>query len=411
MECIRCHRDIPDDAKFCPYCAKRQAGTPAPQRRKRRRAKGSGSVYKLDNKRSRPWVALAPDRTLIGTYASSGEAVQALDAYNAKQLPADRRKYTLAQVYGSLQQSPRWAKLSAKGREGLQAAWQRLAPLHDRPALSISITEYQDIIDSAMLMPRYKPLSPAELAELPPSRRARYEALATQAPQPLGYDGKNKIKQLISHLYAEMIRLEISTQNMADQLVLPEQPSSRKRNFTPEEEKILLAHDDLDDVKIILIFLRTGMRLGELLTLPRTNVDLAAGVIIGGSKTKAGRNRKIPILSAIRPYIEYFYAKGGNLLIENNGKPMTEDHFRRQHFYPTLTALGICYQDDDGNNILTPHRTRHTAAAQAIQNHVDPVALSKVLGHAKFSTTVEKYGDDISIDFLRKEMEKAANSE
>ena len=410
MECIRCHRDIPDDAKYCPYCAKRQTGAPAPQRKARRRPKGSGSVYRLAGKRARPWAALASDRTLIGTYASSSEAVQALDAYNAKQLPADRRRYTLAQVYASLQQSPRWAKLGEKGREGLQVAWQRLAPLYDRPALSISITEYQDIIDQAVIAPRYKQLSPTELAELPPSRRARYEALAAQPPQPLGYDGKNRIKQLISHLYAEMIRLEIGTQNLADQLVLPEQPSSRKRNFTPEEEKTLLAHDDLDDVKIILIFLRTGMRLGELLTLPRENVDLVAGIITGGSKTNAGRNRKIPILSSIRAYVEYFYSKGGALLIENDGRPMTEDHFRRQHFYPTLSALGIRYQDADGTNVLTPHRTRHTAAAQAIQNHVDPVALSKVLGHAKFSTTVEKYGDDISVEFLRKEMEKTAAS-
>lgn len=410
MLCVRCRREIPDGSAFCNLCGKRQpAVAPSPQRRARRRPKGAGSVCKLSGTRAKPWAARAADRSLIGTYASPGEAVLALDTYNAKCLPTDRRRYTLRQVYASLQRSPRWGKLSVKGREGLEIAWQRLEPLADRPALSIAITEYQDIIDKAMLVPRYKKLSPEELAGLPPSRRKRYEALAAQPPQPLGYDGKNRIRQLVSHLYAEMIRLEISTQNMADQLVLPEQPTSFKRNFTRAEERLLKQHDDLDDVKIILIYLRTGMRLGELLTLPRSHVDLQNRVITGGSKTKAGRNRRIPILDDILPYVQYYYDKGGELLIEENGAPMTEDHFRRHHFYPTLAKSGIQYQDDGGRNLLTPHRTRHTAAAHAIQSGVDPVALAKVLGHAKFATTVDKYGDDLDINYLRREMEKTSS--
>lgn len=406
MICVRCQREIPDGSLFCNICGKRQPSAPAPQRRKRRRAKGSGTVYKLSGNRAKPWAAVSSSGSFLGCFESSGDAINALDQYNACQVPADRRQYTLAQVYDSFRDGPRWAKLGVKGQEGLQIAWNRLAPLAKRRALSVQITEYQDIIDNATVVPRYKKLTPEELASLPPSRKKRYLALAAQPPQPLGYDGKNRIKQLVSHLYGEMIRLQMLDTNPSDQLVLPPQPESSKRNFTESEKAILRANDDQDAVKVILIYLGTGMRLGELLNLPCSCVDLENRIITGGSKTKAGRNRKIPILDDIFPYVQYFYDQGGSYLIGTGKEPITEDHFRRVLFYPTLAALGIHYQDENGKNVLTPHRTRHTAAADAIKNGVNPVALSKTLGHAKFSTTVDKYADDVDVEFLRTEMAK-----
>nr|DAP44563.1 MAG TPA: 50S ribosomal protein L19 [Caudoviricetes sp.] len=46
MQCIRCKREIPDGAAFCPWCSKRLPDTAPPaQRKKRRRPKGSGTGY------------------------------------------------------------------------------------------------------------------------------------------------------------------------------------------------------------------------------------------------------------------------------------------------------------------------------------------------------------------------------
>ena len=45
-------------------------------------------------------------------------------------------------------------------------------------------------------------------------------------------------------------------------------------------------------------------------------------------------------------------------------------------------------------------------AADAITAGVSPVALTKVLGHSKFSTTADKYADDLDITYLHNEMEK-----
>lgn len=73
MECIRCKRELPDGALFCPWCGKRQTGAaPPPQRKRRRRPKGSGSVYKLGGTRAKPYVAMTGKREVLGTYETAG---------------------------------------------------------------------------------------------------------------------------------------------------------------------------------------------------------------------------------------------------------------------------------------------------------------------------------------------------
>ena len=408
MKCPRCAKPLEDGFEFCPFCGKRLAGTKPVQRRTRRRPKGTGSVYKIGGNRANPWVATTSDRQLVGTYATSSEAVAALDSYNAQRIPLERSRYTLANVYESFQQSPAWEKLSDKGREGLQAAWKRLEPLAARKATAVTVMDYQNILDTAMVTQRYKERTPAEIAAMKESERIRYMELIAQPQQPLGYDGKNRIKQLVSHLYNEMIRLGISQENLSDVLVLPVQKSGRKkRNFTQQEKDLLKTHDDDEVVKIILIYIGTGMRLNELLRLPKESVDLGRRILTGGSKTEAGRNRVVPILDNIYPYVEYFYSKSKRYLIEENGKPLRDDTFRRRRFYPKLEELGIAYQEE-GKNTLTPHRARHTFVADSITGGMAPEALTKIAGYSRYDVAVDKYADDLSLEYLQAEMRKKA---
>lgn len=67
--------------------AGRSSRRPPRSKEKRRRPKGSGSVYKLSGTRARPYVALTAKRDVLGTFETAGEAVQALDAYNAQNTP------------------------------------------------------------------------------------------------------------------------------------------------------------------------------------------------------------------------------------------------------------------------------------------------------------------------------------
>lgn len=64
MNCVKCKAALPEGAIYCPMCGKKQV----PEKRKAlKRANGTGTVYKLQGRRKRPWVA-AKNKVVIGYY-------------------------------------------------------------------------------------------------------------------------------------------------------------------------------------------------------------------------------------------------------------------------------------------------------------------------------------------------------
>ena len=150
MKCIRpcCRKEIPDGASFCPWCGKKQPEAAPQQRKKRRRPKGSGSVYKLSGTRARPYVALTARRDILGTFETAGEAVQALDAYNAQNTPAALLKCTFADAYTQWKAQPKFQKLSTDMQKGYELAYAKAAPLYDRQLRDLKAADYQQVIDA-----------------------------------------------------------------------------------------------------------------------------------------------------------------------------------------------------------------------------------------------------------------------
>ena len=52
--CIKCKRELPEGAAYCPACGKKQQTAP---RKTKKRVNGSGTVYKMAGKRTKPWAA------------------------------------------------------------------------------------------------------------------------------------------------------------------------------------------------------------------------------------------------------------------------------------------------------------------------------------------------------------------
>ena len=228
--------------------------------------------------------------------------------------------------------------------------------------------------------------------------RDRYNALISKPQEPLSYSAKSKLKQYIIHLYNTAISNKIETVNYGQNIVLDKASNKiKRRNFTKSEKDLLYKNDNDDIVKIILIYLELGFRLNELLSLPTW-----------GSKTDAGKDRIIPLVGKAREYVKYFYGDGSQkFLIERNGKRIREEYFRIHMFYPTLDRLGIEYSDENSRfNVITPHRIRHTFAADSVKAGVAPEALKEIIGHAQYSTTINKYNDDVDVDYLKKELQK-----
>lgn len=356
MICTRCKRTIPDDAVFCCYCGVRLEGAPAAQRRRRRRPRGTGSVWKDVRNKSRPFVAVAADGTRIGTFSTSGEAVKALDDVNASKISPERQTYTLADVYD------RWSelhypKITVKAQQTYANAYRKAASLHDRRIAELKTEDYQRVLSQMM------------------------EAGASRSLC-------EKERQLFSQLCQYAINQDIIRTNYSTALVLPEASAPKTRVLSADEvQAIRTTTDDArlgETARIALTLIYTGMRLNELLTARRENVHADEGYLIGGEKTEAGRDRVIPLHPDIMPYILQWL--DGNdtpyLIPSKYGLPRDHNNVRKS-FNSLMRKLGI-----EG---VTPHTCRHTAATKFAAAGLPPEVTKQILGHADITTTLNIY--------------------
>lgn len=356
MQCMRCRRVIPDDAVFCCYCGVRMEGAPAAQRRRRRRPRGTGSVWKDARNKSRPFVAVAADGTRIGTFATSGEAVKALDDVNASKISPERQTYTLADVYD------RWSelhypKITVKAQQTYANAYRKAAVLHDRRIAELKTEDYQRVLSQMMAAGASRSLCEKE-------------------------------RQLFSQLCQYAINQDIIHTNYSTALVLPEASAPKTRVLSADEvQAIRNTADDArlgETARIALTLIYTGMRLNELLTARRENVHADEGYLIGGEKTEAGRDRVIPLHPDIMPYILQWL--DGNdtpyLIPSKYGLPRDHNNVRKS-FNSLMRKLGI-----EG---VTPHTCRHTAATKFAAAGLPPEVTKQILGHADITTTLNIY--------------------
>lgn len=350
MLCVKCKKEIPNGSVFCCWCGRKQE---APQRKTLKRANGTGTVYKLQGRRTRPWVA-AKGKTIIGYFDKKTSALEALARLQGRSID-EIYNWTFEQVYESWKDE-HFRDIGVKGVESYERAFDVFEPLHDRKFRELRTADYQIIID------KYSDKSHSLLS---------------------------KFKQLATQMSQWGIRQELITTNFASFIKLPENVKKEKEIFTAEEiEK--LEKDGSHEAKLVLMLIYTGMRIGELFGLRTDNVYET--YVIGGEKTEAGRNRIIPIRSEGRKYFAEFKSRAkGEFLISGYDGQKVIANFRKRDYYPLLERLGISKK--------TPHATRHTFASWAVANNIKPELLQKMLGHADYSTTANIY-EHFDIDQL-----------
>jgi integrase len=171
--------------------------------------------------------------------------------------------------------------------------------------------------------------------------------------------------------------------------------------FTEAEIKKLLANQDytavvthgkgkgttrveMQLVDSVIILLYTGVRIGELLSLKCSDVDIENRTIyVPGTKTEAA-DRKVPIHKDVIPYIKKRMAEGNEYLITNaNGKDIKSTQYRAYFFEPFMKHINAGH---------TPHATRHTFISIMDNCGVpaESVVLKRIVGH-KNKTVTEHY--------------------
>lgn len=94
MICKKCHSEIPENSIFCNLCSIRQEQE---KRKALKRPNGTGTVYKLQGRRNRPWVA-AKNKVIIGYYETKTAAIEALNLLTGKDI-TEKYSMTFKEIY------------------------------------------------------------------------------------------------------------------------------------------------------------------------------------------------------------------------------------------------------------------------------------------------------------------------
>lgn len=345
MTCIKCNSELPEQSLYCNYCGKKQL---AESRRALKRPNGTGTVYKRNGRRKKPWAA-EKNGIHIGYYGTKTEALDALAQLSSKNL-SERYNMSFKEVYKdwSLEH---FRDIGENGKASYETAFSYFSDLHDKSFRTLRVKDYQPLIDTLIDKGRK-------------------------------HDTVSKYKQLLTQMSKWAMREELITTNYASFIKIPEKIKTDKMLFTEDDIKKLENSKD-DAAKIILMLLSTGMRIGELFSLPLC--DVYEKHVIGGEKTKTGRNRIIPIRPEGRVCFEYFksLSRGKTLLLDGYEGNHDIANFRKREYYPLLESLKI--------ERKTPHATRHTYASRAVDEGTPRELLQKILGHASYELTADVY--------------------
>lgn len=209
-----------------------------------------------------------------------------------------------------------------------------------------------------------------------------------------GYATQNAIKNLFYHTDRFAIELDISSKNFSSILTTETVPESKKTVFSQQERDILWKNKKIPWVDSILIFLFTGLRISELLELKKEQVDLVEGTITGGKKTKAGKNRIIPIHSKILPLIKNRMVEEGDFLFSYRGNKVTESTYRK--IWSKLMGQ-FCMKH-------CPHECRHTFRSLLDSVGANKVCIDRMMGHKSVGTGERTYTHK-GVEELRKNLE------
>lgn len=329
---------------------------------------GYGSVVKLSGNRRRPWmVRITTARTIengkarqirkvLGYYASRKDAISALAKYNDDPYDPDVKKVTFAEVY------ERWSPehvISKSSMQGRAAAFKNVAALHDMPINQIRVSHIESVY-----------------AELTPSN---------------AYTAHVMIKQVFRYaMRHEIIQKDYSA------LVNPPRrdPVKIRREAFKLPEIAALMKDGTDASEMILVGILTGFRPQELTLIKTEDVDLEQETIKGGLKTKAGKDRLVPIHPLIMPIIKK-RCTGGHLFNRPSGAPHNYFSYRTEF-------LRVMQRMEWEHHC---HDTRHTFVTLAKEAGMDEYMLKLIVGHS-ISDITEKVYTHRSIARLREEIRK-----
>lgn len=306
---------------------------------------GYGTVARLSGNRRKPFVVRKtvgwndkghPIYETIGYYATREEGMMVLAEYNRNPYDIDTAKITMKELFEKWE-TVKMPKMSVSSQGSLKSAFKHCEALHNMKYKEIKSFHMQDCIDGCGC----------------------------------GYSTQWAIKNLFGHLDKYALELDIINKSYSVLTTAAPIPETKKVPFTDKEVKALWKIQNQEWVDSVLVLLYSGFRIGELLTLESDNIDLDAGTFKGGIKTKAGKDRIVPIHSKIVQLVQNRKAQGNKYLFSYNGKKISNSQY-------------YIFWNDIMKQIKaehTPHECRHTFRSRLDSAGANKVCIDLMMGH------------------------------
>jgi integrase len=216
------------------------------------------------------------------------------------------------------------------------------------------------------------------------------------------------LKKLLDH----SVELGLLNRNAISPLkgLLPKIENQKPKRALEMDELLRLADACGEYRLMILLAGLTGLRWAELIALEAEDFDFKSKKIVvnkslsevNGSfyavSTKSGKSRDLPIpdylLQELRQVV-LASAKGKPVFSSKEGGLLRRANFTKRVFAPALEKANL-----SGVRI---HDLRHTAVSHQLRAGANLLAISKIAGHSKPSTTLNIYAHELddSLDTIR----------
>lgn len=243
---------------------------------------------------------------------------------------------------------------SDQSKQATKSAFKNCAPLHDKTFKNLKHIDLQQIVDELPL--------------------------------------KHSSKELVVLLFHQMCKYavinEIIDKDISTNVSIKEKDDD-EHGIPFSEDEIQTLWDNKDDriARFLLIMIYSGFRIREYENL---EVNLEEMYFKGGSKTKAGKDRTVPIHTCIYDLVESSIEEYGKILPFSYAKFTYHlDKFLKEHSIIKHTA----------------HDCRHTFSMLCDKYDVNETEKKRMLGHAFKDITNRVYGHS-DLDKQKKELAK-----
>lgn len=357
----------------------------------KRRPNGSGTVVKLSGRRRKPFCAKVTldernltngekKRLVIGTFETYQEALNALSLYSLTVNNTISKKEAMEidpEVYKKVQEKmskkvptfldiyyildkDEFSLLSPQTQNSMHGAIKHLKKLHYLKIDQITLRMIQNVFDE---------------------------------------DGSNHSTQVhMKTICTKVFRYAVVNQYISrdddytSYIRVPKYEESDMHRPYTINEILALKKADTPEAHIMLIFIYTGVRINELLNINRDNIHIdekcdddgterLISYMITGSKTKAGKNRIVPIHDDIKQFVIDELLKPEKRLVD-----VTYANFTTRTVLIKVNKLL--------NTHHTMHDTRKTFATLCQMNNLNVYIRKKVLGHRMNDITFDVYTNE-----------------